>query len=65
MPEGTITKLFRDKGYGFVEGPRGYWFFHQSVLEGATIDALKIGQTVEYKEGCGPSGPRADSVRIV
>ena len=36
MPEGTIKKLFTDKGYGFVEGERGYWFFHHSVVEGAT-----------------------------
>ena len=65
MPEGTITKLFREKGYGFVRGPRGYWFFNQSALEGTTIDALKIGQPVVYKEGCGPTGPRADSVKAL
>ena len=64
MPQGTISKLFRDKGYGFVEGERGYWFFTQSVLEGTTIDALKVGQTVEFEVGFGPSGPRADAVRI-
>jgi CspA family cold shock protein len=65
MPQGTIRKLFADKGYGFVEGERGYWFFHQSVVEGTTLDSLRIGQAVEYEEGCGPSGPRADSVRVL
>ena len=63
MPQGTVRKVFTDKGYGFIEGERGYWFFHQSVLEGTTIDALRVGQTVEYEEGCGPTGPRADSIR--
>jgi len=65
MPEGTIKKLFPDKGYGFVEGERGFWFFHRSVVEGTTLDSLQIGQLVEYQEGCGPSGPRADSVKLV
>jgi len=65
MPEGTIKKLFLDKGYGFVEGERGYWFFHQSAVKGASLDALKVGQAVQYEEGCGPSGPRADSVKVV
>jgi cold shock CspA family protein len=65
MPQGIIKKLFPDKGYGFVKGERGYWFFHQSVVEGATIEALKVGQIVEFREGCGPTGPRADLIRLV
>mgnify|MGYP000070730233 CR=1 FL=1 len=65
MSQGTITKLYRDKGYGFVEGERGYWFFTQSVLQGATIDTLRVGQTVEFEKGFGPAGPRADAVRVV
>lgn len=64
MPQGTISKLYRDKGYGFVEGERGYWFFNQSTLDGTSIDALQVGQAVEFKEGFGPSGPRADDVRV-
>ena len=65
MAEGTIKKLFPDKGYGFVEGNRGYWFFHQSAVEGVNIESLQIGQIVEFDEGCGPSGPRADSIRVL
>ena len=64
MPQGTIKKLFTEKGFGFVKGEQGfYWFFRQSSVEGTTIDALRAGQTVEYREGCGPTGPRADNVR--
>ncbi|MHC4398547.1 MAG: cold-shock protein [Planctomycetota bacterium] len=63
MPQGTISKLYPDKGYGFVEGDRNQWFFHQSVLEGVSIEALRIGQSVEYEEGCGPAGLRANSIR--
>jgi cold shock CspA family protein len=64
MPQGTISKLFREKGYGFLEGERGYWFFTQAVLQGTTIEALKEGQSVEFEKGFGPAGPRADAVKV-
>ena len=65
MPQGTISKLYRDKGYGYVEGERGYWFFNQSTLNGTPIDSLRVGQPVEFKEGFGPSGPRADNIKVL
>lgn len=65
MPQGTIKKLVADKGFGFIEGERGDVFFHHSALEGVTIEALSVGQKVEYEEGRGPKGPRAESVRLV
>lgn len=65
MPQGTIKKLLTDKGFGFIEGERGDIFFHHSALEGTTIEALNVGQRVEYEEGRGPKGPRAENVRIV
>ena len=65
MPEGTIKKLMADKGYGFIEGGKGDLFFHHSALEGITIEALRVGQTVTYEEGRGPKGPRAENVRPV
>ena len=65
MPQGTIKKLVTDKGFGFIEGERGDIFFHHSALEGTTIEALNVGQQVEYEEGSGPKGPRAESVRLI
>jgi len=65
MPQGTIKKLVTDKGFGFIEGERGDIFFHHSALEGSTIEALTVGQQVEYEEGSGPKGPRAENVRLV
>ena len=64
MPQGTIKKL-TDKGFGFIEGERGDIFFHHSALEGTTFEALSAGQQVEYEEGSGPKGPRAENVRLV
>ncbi len=65
MPQGTIKKLVTDKGFGFIQGERGELFFHHSALEGARIEDLRQGQTVEYEEGRGPKGPRAEKVRPV
>ena len=65
MPQGTIKKLVSDKGFGFISGERGDLFFHHSALEGATIETLQVGQAVEYEEGRGPKGPRAENVRVV
>ena len=64
MPQGTIKKL-TDKGVGFIEGERGDIFFHHSSVEGATYESLREGQNVEYQEGRGPKGPRAESVRVI
>ncbi|MBN2476168.1 MAG: cold shock domain-containing protein [Pirellulales bacterium] len=64
MPQGTIKKLIPDKGYGFIQGERGEFFFHHSALDdGVEIESLHEGQTVEYEEGRGPKGPRAENVR--
>jgi CspA family cold shock protein len=65
MPQGTIKKLLADKGFGFIEGERGDMFFHHTAVEGTTIEALSVGQQVEYEEGRGPKGPRAENVRLV
>ena len=63
MPQGTIKKLITDKGFGFIEGERGDIFFHHSALAGTSIEELREGQSVEYEEGRGPKGPRAENVR--
>jgi CspA family cold shock protein len=63
MPQGTIKKLITDKGFGFIEGERGDIFFHHSALVGTSIEELREGQSVEYEEGRGPKGPRAENVR--
>ena len=65
MPQGTIKKLVTDRGFGFIKGEGRELFFHHSALEGTSIEALQEGQTVEYEEGRGPKGPRAEKVRIV
>ena len=65
MPQGTIRKLITDKGFGFIEGDKGDLFFHHSSVEGTTFEELREGQSVEFEEGRGPKGPRAENVRVV
>lgn len=65
MPQGTIKKLVTDRGFGFIAGERGDIFFHHSAIQGGSIETLNVGQAVEYDEGHGPKGPRAENVRIV
>lgn len=65
MSQGVIKKLVSDKGFGFIEGERGELFFHHSALEDGSFESLREGQSVEYTEGRGPKGPRAEAVRTV
>lgn len=65
MSQGTIKKLVSDKGFGFIEGEGGELFFHHTSVEGESFESLSEGQAVEYTEGSGPKGPRAESVRVV
>jgi CspA family cold shock protein len=64
MPRGKIKKLV-DRSFGFIEGEQGELFFHCSEVKGTTFESLRVGQGVEYKEGRGPKGPRAESVSVV
>jgi CspA family cold shock protein len=65
MPKGTIKKLMTEKGFGFIKGENGELFFHSSAVEGTSFQQLREGQSVEYTEGRGPKGPRAENVKVV
>ncbi len=65
MAQGTIKKLVTDKGFGFIAGDGKELFFHQSSVEGVSFDELREGQSVEFTEGQGPKGPRAEDVKPV
>ena len=65
MPQGQIKKLTQ-RGFGFIEGEDGELFFHSSALQdGVRFEDLQEGQTVEFTEGHGPKGPRAENVRVI
>ena len=63
--EGKITRLIRDRGFGFiiVEGGKDV-FFHRSAIAGGDFDALEEGTSVEFDLEEGPKGLRAVNVRV-
>lgn len=66
MSQGTIKKIVSDRGFGFISGDdRDEVFFHHSVVQGTTFEALSEGQTVEYESERGNKGPRATTVKVV
>ena len=63
MASGTIKRLVRDRGFGFIRDDGGQeWFFHRSSVQGS-FDQLNEGQRVSFDEEQSPKGPRAGNVR--
>lgn len=64
---GTIKRLVRDRGFGFVAAPDGReFFFHRSALtQGALIfETLEEGQAVTFDEEPSAKDPRAGNVEV-
>jgi CspA family cold shock protein len=65
MANGTIKRL-TEKGFGFIESESGKdMFFHKTNVEGASYEALQVGQPVSFTEAQGAKGPKAENVRPV
>jgi CspA family cold shock protein len=63
MATGTIKRIARDKGFGFIRDGAGQeYFFHRSSVQGS-FDDLREGQRVSFEEEQSAKGPRAGSVR--
>lgn len=64
MARGTIKKVVRERGFGFIEGTDGTdLFFHRSALPLGGFDTLMEGQAVEFDVEQGDKGPRAAHVK--
>ncbi|HEU4400516.1 MAG TPA: cold shock domain-containing protein [Candidatus Polarisedimenticolia bacterium] len=64
MARGTVAKVVRDRGFGFIRGNDGKEvFFHRSGLVGLNFDELEQGQVVDFEVEKGPKGLRAGNVR--
>lgn len=67
MANGTIKRLMKEKGFGFIRPARGAadLFFHRSaVSSGTAFDNLSEGDAVSYEEETSSKGPRAVDVRL-
>ena len=65
MPNGTIRRLVRDRGFGFIRSNDGQdVFFHRSELRGITFESLEEGHSVEFDKGQSPKGPKAVNIKL-
>jgi len=63
VANGTIKRLVRDRGFGFIRDEGGQeWFFHRSSVSG-NFDQLNEGQRVSFDEEPSQKGPRAGNIR--
>lgn len=62
---GTIKKIMRDKGFGFIEADDGSEvFFHRaSCAPRVYFDDLRDGTDVEFQVRPGEKGPRATNLK--
>lgn len=68
MATGSIVRLIRDRGFGFVRDESGSEiFFHHSTLPPGEFDALQEGQQIEFDIENDPRGrgQRAGNVRLI
>jgi len=64
---GTIKKIVRDKGFGFVVPDDGSddVFFHRSRLAPKVVfEDLREGDAVEFQVTKGEKGPQANNLKL-
>lgn len=64
---GTIKKILRDKGFGFIEPDDGSddVFFSRGSMDSHTeFDQLREGNQVQFQTRPGDKGPRAVGVKL-
>ncbi|MBZ5527174.1 MAG: cold shock domain-containing protein [Acidobacteriia bacterium] len=64
-PQGRVSKLFPDRGFGFLETSDGreIYFHERSVLHEG-FGRLEVGSAVTFVEEEGENGPQASTVRL-
>jgi CspA family cold shock protein len=64
VANGSIKRLVRDRGFGFIKDDGGQeWFFHRSAVKAGSFDELNEGQRVSFDEEPSSKGPRAGNIR--
>jgi ribosomal subunit interface protein len=62
-PLGRVTKLFPERGYGFIETADGReLYFHRNSVMGPDFENLEIGNAVTFLEEQGSKGPQATRI---
>ena len=63
MAKGTIRRLMKARGYGFITTQEGKdVFFHRTAPRDVEVDSLEEEQSVEFDVEEGRRGPRAVNI---
>jgi cold shock CspA family protein len=63
---GRISRLFPERGYGFLETPDGREiYFHEHALGTDGLREAAVGAAVSFTEEDGDKGPQAASVQLL
>jgi len=60
---GKIARLQTSKGFGFIKGAQGDYFFHMTAFQGE-FSSLREGDEVSFLPSDGAKGLRAESVEL-
>ncbi|KPK99469.1 MAG: hypothetical protein AMJ91_07690 [candidate division Zixibacteria bacterium SM23_73_3] len=64
MFKGTVKRLMRERGFGFILAEDGREiFFHRSELQNVDFDKLMEGDRLEFGVTKGKKGPQAIEVK--
>jgi cold shock CspA family protein/ribosome-associated translation inhibitor RaiA len=64
-PQGRVSKLFRDDGYGFIETADGREvYFHRNAVVNGGFERMGAGAEVRFVEVEGEKGPQASTVHL-
>ncbi len=63
MPTGTIKRMTRDRGFGFLRFGTKDYFFHRSSCVEPSYDDLNEGDEVQFEvNDKSAKGPRAENI---
>ena len=65
---GTVKKIIRDKGYGFIvpdDGSDDVFFHRSSPAPRVRFEDISEGDSVQFEVVDSPKGPRAANVTVV
>jgi ribosomal subunit interface protein len=66
QPHGVVTKIFWDRGYGFIQDEEGREvYFHKNSVLGVRFEKVVIGTKVRFAEEDGEKGPQASTVYVL
>ena len=64
MAKGTVKRIIRERGFGFIAAEDGREiFFHRSELQDVDFDAIGEGDPLEFTIVKGKKGPQAIGVK--